>query len=170
MVGREARRYLKEGKLVPDEVMVQLILDEIELVEGQGWLLDGFPRTLGQVEALVQTVPVHVVLYLDVPFKNIIDRVKGRWVHLTSGRVYNDDYNPPSVAKRDDVTGESLVQRPDDLPDAVQERLKLYQQETKPVIDFFEQRGLLKTFAGTKSDIIWPKIKKYVEEKLIVCD
>ena len=169
-IGQEAQRYLEQGKLVPDMTMLQLILNELKLVADQGWLLDGFPRTLAQVEALVQKASIHVVLNLEVPFKTIIERVKGRWVHVPSGRVYNDEYNPPRFPKKDDVTGEQLVQRADDHPEAVHERLKQYEKQTKPVIDFFEEKGLVKTFTGTESDVIWPQIKTFIEEELITDD
>ncbi len=161
-VGQKAKQYLDQGKLVPDEVMLKLIMVELTQASETGWLLDGFPRTLGQGKALAEETSLSTIVNLDVPFQTIIDRVKGRWIHLPSGRVYNDDYNPPKVCGKDDITGEELVQRADDHPDTVLERLKLYESQTKPVIDFFEAKGLVKTFSGTESDVIWPQVKEYI--------
>ncbi len=165
-VGLEAKNYLDQGKLVPDQVMLNLILTELKQAE-TGWLLDGFPRTLGQAKALVAETSISTVINLNVPFQTIIDRVKGRWVHVASGRVYNDNYNAPKVHEKDDITGEALVQRADDRPDTVLERLKLYENQTKPVIDFFEEKGLVKTFSGTESDVLWPQVKQYIEKDCI---
>ena len=161
-IGVQANQYLKQGKLVPDDIMLQLILSEVRQASASGWLLDGFPRTLGQVKALVEEASIHTVVNLDVPFQTIIDRVKGRWVHLPSGRVYNDDYNPPKVSRKDDITGEDLIQRADDHPETVLKRLEQYEKQTKPVIDFLDNKGLVKTFTGTESDVLWPLIKHYI--------
>ncbi len=164
-VGQKAKQYLDQGKLVPDDVMLKLIMVELTQSSETGWLLDGFPRTLNQGKALAEATSLSTIVNLNVPFQTIIDRVKGRWVHLPSGRVYNNDYNPPKVHGKDDVTGEELIQRVDDHPDTVMERLKLYESQTKPVIDFFEAKGLVKTFSGTESDIIWPQVKQYINNK-----
>ena len=159
-LGKEAQSYISEGRLVPDNTMVSLILDSIGEARHK-WLLDGFPRTVPQAEALSQHVEVDTVVNLDVPFSTIIDRIKGRWVHVPSGRVYHNEYNPPKVARLDDHTGEELTQRPDDHPDTVRERLTQYDAQTRPVLDFYQQRGLLNTFTGTESDIIWPQVREY---------
>ena len=168
--GKAAERFVQEGKLVPDKAMVDLIMGEISTRAVQGrarprrWLLDGFPRTLGQARELAKQQPVDVVISLDVPRETILGRVRDRWVHVTSGRVYHATYNPPQVRWRDDVTGEPLTQRPDDHPDTVSKRLEQYSCMTQPVLDFYREAGLLKVFAGTESDVIWPQVKQFMEE------
>ena len=166
-VGLEAKEYIAKGLLVPDSTVMNIVLKELEEHYDRSWLLDGFPRTLSQVHSLLSEVSPHAVINLNVPFETIIERVRGRWIHPPSGRVYNDAYSPPQVACKDDVTGEPLVQRPDDHPRAVQERLQLYESQTKPVLNYFNEKGVLRTFTGTKSDILWPQIRQFVEDELL---
>lgn len=162
-LGKVVKKYLNEGKLVPDDVMIKFMIAELKKVENEPWLLDGFPRTVGQANALWKVQPVDVVLNLVVPFEVIIDRVKNRWVHLASGRVYNIGFNTPKVEGKDDVTGEDLVQRPDDKPEAVKQRLEIYESVTRPVIDFYKDKGILKEFHGRTSNEIWPKVTAYLD-------
>lgn len=164
-LGLKAQRFITAGELVPDETMVPLILAELQTMKG-AWLLDGFPRTQVQAEALHVQEPLDTVISLDVPSEIIVERVQGRWVHLPSGRVYNESYNPPRVAGRDDVTGEPLVQRDDDHPEAVRERLRQYKEQTQPVLEFYRGCGLLRIFSGTESDKIWPLVERYLLEEL----
>eukprot|EP00731_Ephydatia_muelleri_P036012 Em0192g2a len=107
----------------------------------KGWLLDGFPRTVAQADELWKHQSLDTVINLDVPFATIIERIRGRWTHIPSGRVYNDSYNPPRVSGRDDVTGEPLVQRPDDHPDTVLKRLQQYETMTKPVLAYYARQS-----------------------------
>lgn len=165
-LGKEVKAYLNEGKLVPDNVMIKFMLTELNEVGDKPWLLDGFPRTVGQAEALWKVQPVNLVLNLDVPFEVIIDRVKNRWVHLPSGRVYNIGFNTPKEDGKDDETGEDLVQRPDDKPEAVQKRLQIYESITRPVINFYKSKGILQEFHGRTSDEIWPKVTAYLDPLL----
>lgn len=162
-LGKEVKKYLNEGQLVPDDVMIKFMITELDKVSGKPWLLDGFPRTVAQANALWKVQPVDVVLNLNVPFEVIIDRVKNRWVHLQSGRVYNIGFNTPKVAGKDDDTGDDLIQRPDDKPEAVQKRLEIYESVTRPVIEFYKEKGILKEFAGRTSDEIWPKVTSYLD-------
>lgn len=118
---------------------------------------------MGQADALWKVQPVDVVVNLVVPFEVIIDRVKNRWVHLPSGRVYNIGFNTPKVEGKDDETGEDLVQRPDDKPEAVRKRLEIYESVTRPVIEFYKAKGILKEFEGRTSDEIWPKVTAYLD-------
>lgn len=115
---------------------------------------------------LVQTV--HIVLNLAVPHDVIVDRVRGRWVHLASGRVYNTGFNSPKVEGRDDVTGEPLVQRADDQPETVRHRLDVYERYTRPLVDYYSKHhpGVLETFEGSTTNAIWPKVEEYVQRKL----
>lgn len=166
-LGKEVKQYLNEGKLVPDDVMIKFMIAELNKVQNKTWLLDGFPRTVNQAEALWRVQPVDVVLNLVVPFEVIIDRVKSRWVHLPSGRVYNIGFNTPKVEGKDDVTGEDLVQRPDDKPEAVKKRLEIYDSVTRPVIEFYKKKGILQQFEGKTSDEIWPKVTSYLDPILL---
>lgn len=165
-IGREAERYTSEGLLVPDHTMVSLILDSISTSGSElRWLLDGFPRTVPQAEALSESVRIDTVINLNVPDSTIIDRIRGRWVHVPSGRVYHDEYNPPKVACLDDHTGDKLIQRPDDHPETVRERLQQYNSQTRPVLDYYLKLGLLHSFSGTESDILWPQIETFIRSE-----
>lgn len=162
-LGIEVKKYLNEGKLVPDDVIIKFMIAELKQNSDKPWLLDGFPRTVAQANALWKVQPVDVVLNLEVPFDVIIERVKNRWVHLPSGRVYNIGFNTPKVMGKDDVTGEDLIQRPDDKPEAVLKRLEIYKSVTQPVINFYKDKGILKNFEGRTSDEIWPKVTSYLD-------
>ncbi|BES99583.1 unnamed protein product [Nesidiocoris tenuis] len=165
-LGLDAQKYMKQGNLVPDEVMIGLIIGEIEKCKTGSWLLDGFPRTKKQAETLYSKAPVDTALNLIVPFDIIVDRIQKRWVHLPSGRVYNTDFNAPKVAGLDDVTGERLVQREDDTPAAVMKRLDVYSKTLGPVIEFYKSKGILEEFSGKASDEIWPMVYKYLSSHI----
>ncbi|KAJ8683459.1 hypothetical protein QAD02_019251, partial [Eretmocerus hayati] len=163
-LGKEVKKYLDSGSLVPDETMIALISGEIKKVGDKNWLLDGFPRTVSQAEALHKIHPVSLVINVDVPDQVILDRLRNRWIHLPSGRVYNIGFNDPKVPGKDDVTGEPLTQRPDDRPEIVQARLNEYADKTKPVIDYYKKLSVLESFSGNTTDSMWPSIKKCVEK------
>ena len=165
-VGLTAKKFIDRGTLVPDDVTIKLVLNELRGLSNLSWLLDGFPRTLHQAESLTQSVELDTVIHLDVPFQTIIDRIRERWVHLSSGRIYHNTFNPPRTPGRDDITGEELVQREDDKPASVGRRLDLYQQETAPVLQYFKQRNILITFRGTESNAIWPHVKKHIASQM----
>ncbi|KAF3933836.1 hypothetical protein ABW19_dt0200817 [Dactylella cylindrospora] len=114
-IGKQANSYMVSGGLVPDSLMVKLILSSLP-PPSSSYILDGFPRTRTQAEALATSVPVNFVVNLDVPHSVILDRIANRWVHPGSGRVYNLTYSPPKEPGKDDVTGEPLVRRKDDDP------------------------------------------------------
>lgn len=164
-LGLEAEGFIKKGKLVPDESMISCIMDELKTVKGN-ILLDGFPRTSVQAEKLWQAQPIDFAVNLIVPYEIIVDRVKKRYVHLSSGRVYNLDFNPPKVPMQDDVTGEPLSKRPDDNPEILQKRLNVYDNETKPVLEFYKAKGILHEFIGDTSNSIWDKLKPFLAQKL----
>lgn len=152
---------MKTGKLVPDHLVEQVVLPELK--EYNHWLLDGYPRTLAQAKSLMKQQQVDMLINLDVPDGTILERLHGRWIHIASGRIYHTLFNPPKVEGMDDVTGEPLTQREDDHPDVVHKRLNIYHTQTNPLLDYFEQLNLLKTYRGTESNIIWPQIRKDVE-------
>uniref|UniRef100_A0A8C4KW47 Adenylate kinase 4 n=1 Tax=Dromaius novaehollandiae TaxID=8790 RepID=A0A8C4KW47_DRONO len=157
-VGVLAKQYVERGLLVPDHVITRVVTAELEKRQGQAWLLDGFPRTLGQAKALDRICEPDLVISLHVPFETLKDRLSARWVHPASGRVYNMDFNPPHVHGLDDLTGEPLVQREDDRPEAVAARLRKYKDAVKPVIELYRSRGVLHSFSGTETNKIWPYV------------
>eukprot|EP00980_Cylindrotheca_fusiformis_P004477 scaffold953_cov141-Cylindrotheca_fusiformis.AAC.21 len=164
-LGKEAKKYMDEGELVPDDLMVGLVMEEAtpKLELGKSLLLDGFPRTVTQAEELEQAVHVDLVINLDVPNETIVERISDRWIHPASGRIYSYSYKPPKEHGKDDVTGEPLVQRDDDKPEKVRARLDLYEESTLPLVEYYENNGTLKSFQGTKSDVIYPEVRRWLE-------
>jgi adenylate kinase len=138
-LGKQVEQVMASGGLVTDEIIIALVKERISEDDCQnGFLFDGFPRTIPQAEALVDAdVDIDVVLEIDVDDEEIVKRMSGRRVHLDSGRVYHVDYNPPKEAGKDDVTGEELVQREDDQEETVRKRLAVYHEQTKPLVDFY---------------------------------
>ncbi|NXI47269.1 KAD4 kinase, partial [Galbula dea] len=126
----------------------------------------GFPRTLGQAEALDRICELDLVISLNIPFETLKDRLSARWIHPASGRVYNMDFNPPQVQGVDDLTGEPLVQREDDRPEAVAARLRKYKDAAKPVIELYKSRGILHSFSGTETNKIWPYVYTLLSSKI----
>jgi adenylate kinase len=140
-IGLAAKKLVDSGQFVPDEVILAMVKERLKASDcAPGYLLDGFPRTLGQAEAMRDGgVPVDFVLEIDVPPTDIIARMDGRRVHLASGRTYHVKFNPPKVEGKDDVTGEPLVQREDDRAETVKKRLEIYLAQTEPLIAFYTQ-------------------------------
>ncbi|XP_071396886.1 GTP:AMP phosphotransferase AK3, mitochondrial isoform X2 [Centroberyx affinis] len=137
-----------------------------DLLRGNIKAKTGFPRTVSQAESLDEVYTVDTVINLDVPFQTIKQRLTSRWTHLPSGRVYNIDFNPPKVAGLDDVTGEPLAQRDDDTPYTVTRRLKAYETQTEPVLEYYRSKGVLETFSGTETNKIWPHVQAFLHKKL----
>ncbi|KAM9735497.1 GTP:AMP phosphotransferase AK3, mitochondrial [Menidia menidia] len=164
-LGLLMKSCLDQGQLVPDAVMSRLILNDLRTIDSSSWLLDGYPRTVPQAEALDHAYTVDTVINLDVPFQTIKERLTSRWTHIPSGRVYNTDFNPPKVPGLDDVTGEPLVQRDDDRPDTVTRRLKSYETQTEPVLEYYRSKGVLETFTGTETNKIWPHVEAFLHRK-----
>lgn len=173
-IGKQAESCMRQGKLVPDNVMIDLITTEMKsrslLSSSASWILDGFPRTEVQAPALEKALaPAHadinLVVVLDVPESVILERIESRWIHEPSGRVYNLTFNPPKVPGRDDITGEPLVKRLDDNVETFRKRLASYRETTLGLIDYFKARGLVKSFSGTSSDEIYPNLLGYVKKE-----
>ena len=141
-LGLQVKEVMDSGALVTDEIIIALVKQRIQRPDCEnGFLLDGFPRTIPQAEALVEAgVTIDVVLEIDVDDEDIVNRLSGRRVHLDSGRVYHTIYNPPKIEMRDDETGEALVQREDDREATVRKRLQVYHQLTEPLVKFYQQR------------------------------
>ena len=153
--GLAAKRQMDAGQLVSDEVIVSLVKERLHEPDCEkGYLFDGFPRTLPQAEAMkTSAVRIDYVLEIDVPEAEIILRMSGRRVHLGSGRSYHVQFNPPKVEGRDDITGEPLVQRVDDLEETVRSRLAVYQAQTRPLVEYYTK------WAAT-GDARAPKVKR----------
>jgi adenylate kinase len=138
-LGLAAKKVMDSGDLVSDEIIIGLVKQRITEPDcAAGFLFDGFPRTLPQAEAMKNAgVKLDVVLEIDVPDAEIIERMSGRRVHPPSGRTYHVKHNPPQVEGRDDVTGEPLVQRDDDAEATVRNRLQVYHRQTRPLVDYY---------------------------------
>ncbi|MES2207950.1 MAG: adenylate kinase [Pseudomonadota bacterium] len=138
-LGLKAKSIMEAGQLVPDDLILGLIRDRLSQPDCQaGYLLDGFPRTLAQAQAMRDlNIQLDIVLEIDVPDEAIVERVTGRRVHPASGRSYHVRFNPPKQENIDDITGEPLIQRPDDTEITTRKRLEVYHQQTHPLINYY---------------------------------
>ncbi|KAF9013868.1 adenylate kinase-domain-containing protein [Cyathus striatus] len=190
-IGRIAEEVVASGKLLPDELMLEVVGSKLDALKDKHWILDGFPRTLGQGQLLdahlkKQSMPLTLVVNLDVPDQVILGRISDRWVHLPSGRVYNISYNRPKVDGLDDVTGEPLTKRPDDNPEIFSRRLVAFYESTSPLLAYYKSSSSITaerdphlhphqltfhrphklkvaTISGTTSDEIWPLLDQVVK-------
>ena len=155
-LGVEAKKVMDAGGLVSDEIIIGLVKDRLQQPDCQsGYMFDGFPRTLPQADAMKDAaVKVDVVLQIDVPDEEIIERMSGRRAHLPSGRTYHIKYNPPKVEGKDDVTGEDLVQRDDDREETVRKRLDVYHAQTKPLLDYYRNWAATGDAAAPRVEVI----------------
>ena len=140
-LGLQAKEVMDAGRLVSDEIIIALVKERVKETDCQdGFLLDGFPRTIPQAESLAQAqIAVDKVIEIQVSDEEIVHRLSGRYVHAESGRTYHIDYQPPKQAGLDDVTGEALVQRKDDTKETVRHRLAVYHEQTSPLVDFYQK-------------------------------
>jgi adenylate kinase len=140
-LGVAAKKVMDAGGLVGDDIIINLVKERLTQPDcAQGYLFDGFPRTIPQAQAMKDAaVRIDVVLEIKVPDQDIIERMSGRRVHLSSGRTYHIRFNPPKAEGKDDLTGEPLIQRDDDQEATVRKRLDVYHSQTKPLVDFYQQ-------------------------------
>lgn len=140
-LGIEAKKVMDAGQLVSDEIIIGLVKDRLAEPDSKnGYLFDGFPRTIPQADALKEeNIKLDFVIELDVPEEEIIKRISGRRVHPASGRTYHTVFNPPKQADIDDISGEPLVQRDDDKEETVRERLEVYKKQTRPLVNYYSQ-------------------------------
>ena len=138
-LGQKAKEVMDAGNLVSDDLIIELVKERISESDcSQGFLFDGFPRTIPQAEALeVNNIQIDGVIELKVPDDEILKRMSGRRIHLNSGRTYHVDFNPPLIEGLDDETGEELIIRKDDEPETVKDRLKVYWKQTQPLIEYY---------------------------------
>lgn len=142
-LGKAAKKIMDEGGLVSDDIIMGMVKERIKEDDCKnGYLFDGFPRTIPQADAMKEAdIAIDAVVEIDVPDGEIIKRMSGRRVHMASGRTYHVVFNPPRDEGKDDVTGEELIQRDDDQEDTVKERLRVYHDQTEPLVDFYSKEA-----------------------------
>jgi adenylate kinase len=156
-LGKQAKEIVDRGDLVPDDLISAVIEERLDSGEADdGFLLDGFPRTIGQAEMLEQALTkrgrkLTATLLIDAPDDEVVRRLSGRRICAKNGHVYHVEFDPPKHEGVCDQDGSRLVQRDDDKPETIRKRLEVYHEETEPLIDWYEQRGLLRRFDGTRS-------------------
>lgn len=154
-LGAEAKKYMDQGLLVPDELTVKILLDRVAQKDcAGGYVLDGFPRTIPQAEVLDKALndiqgKIDFAINVDVPDENIISRMSGRRACLACGATYHLKHVPPKTQDLCDICGKELVLREDDQPETVKNRLRVYHEQTQPLIDFYTGKGILKSVDGT---------------------
>lgn len=165
-LGKLAKGYMDAGELVPDEVVVDLVIDRLEKDDcSKGFILDGFPRTIPQAEHLTDALTkkemdIDYAIDVEVPDEEIISRISGRRSCPTCSAVYHIKFNPPKVEGKCDLDNSELIQREDDKPETVLNRLKVYHKQTQPLIDYYDKRGCLHEVDGTQStDKVFETIK-----------
>lgn len=155
-LGMEAKKYMDQGRLVPDELTVKILLDRVAQPDcANGYVLDGFPRTIPQAEVLDEALQgqgekLDWAVNVDVPDGNIVRRMSGRRACLKCGATYHIEHIPPKKEGACDACGSELVLRDDDRPETVQNRLKVYHEQTQPLIDFYTGKGILRSVDGTR--------------------
>lgn len=168
-LGKEAKSFMDKGELVPDEVTIGIVRERLSKDDCEkGFLLDGFPRTIAQAEALENLLKdmnesLDYVLHIDVPTDQLVERLTGRRVCPTCGATYHVIYNPPKVEGKCDKDGSELIQREDDKPETVRKRLDVNIEQTQPMLDFYKDKGYLVTIKGDQ-DI--NQVFKDIDEKL----
>lgn len=184
-LGLEAEKFIRTGNLVPDEMILKLILNELKSkrwVSSQSsvtdaspaepsknpsasFILDGFPRTAAQASRLDGLIPINLVVSLITPVDIILSRIASRWVHAPSGRVYNFEFNAPKIHGKDDITGEPLTKRGDDDEETWKLRLRKFDETSQPLLDHYDRKGVLWTVKGNSSDEITPKLFQELESR-----
>jgi adenylate kinase len=155
-LGREAKQYMEKGDLVPDELICEVIMERIDSNEADdGFLLDGFPRTVGQAEVLEEALEARdrsltAALLIEAPDDEVIRRLSGRRICQKNGHVYHLEFDPPKDDEVCDQDGSKLVQRDDDREETVQKRLSVYHDQTEPLIDWYDDKGVLRRFEGVR--------------------
>lgn len=165
-LGTEAKKYMEAGKLVPDEVIIGLMKDRLQEDDCKdGFILDGFPRTVEQAEALGETTEIDAVINIEVDMDSLVERITGRRSCPKCGAVYHIKFNPPKVEGICDACGSTLIQREDDREETVRKRLDTYMRQTSPLIEYYAEKGILKTVGGNGSiDDIYNSIRTILLE------
>jgi adenylate kinase len=168
-VGKKAKEFIQAGLLVPDDVVLSMLFERIQQPDcAKGYILDGFPRTILQAEQLAQHESMQAksfVLCLEVPDEEIVKRSAGRIVCRQCGSIYNRDISPPVHDNICDKCGGQVYRRVDDEPEVVRKRLKVYREQTQPLIEYYDKRGLLTMFDGNQSpDVVHAEFKRFIDE------
>lgn len=143
-LGKKVKEIMEAGDLIPDELTIELVKERLAEPDAKdGYILDGFPRTIPQAEALGQIASIDRVVKFDLDDGEIVKRLSGRRVHKPSGRTYHVLFNPPNEEGKDDVTGEPLIQRKDDEEESIRNRLSVYKEQTAPLVEYYRSKGLL---------------------------
>ncbi|MBZ4688538.1 MAG: adenylate kinase [Clostridia bacterium] len=168
-LGKEAKKYLDSGALVPDEITVGIVKERLQEPDcNEGFMLDGFPRTVPQAEALEKTMAdldekLDAVIYINVPKEKLIERLTGRRVCKNCGATYHVQFNPPKEEGNCDECGGELYQRSDDTVETVENRLNVYLENTRPLIDYYKEKGILKEIDGDQGvDKVFEDIQNYL--------
>ena len=164
-LGKQVKEILASGNLVPDEITIKMVENRLsESDANDGYILDGFPRTIAQADALASMSDVDYVVNFVIERETILKRLSGRRVCKSTGRTYHILYNPPKVEGIDDETGEPLIQRDDDKEEAILNRLDVYEKSTAPLIDYYKKKGLLIDLDASKSpEEIFEELKKVIK-------
>ena len=164
-LGLKAKAIMEAGDLVPDELTIAMVKERLSESDAQnGYILDGFPRTIPQAEALDGFATIDKAIRFELDEEQLVRRLSGRRVHKPSGRTYHVEFNPPKEAGKDDVTGEPLIQRDDDKEEAIRNRLKVYHDQTAPLVSFYETKGILVSVdASPAPDEVYKALKKVVQ-------
>ncbi len=169
-LGQKAKEVMDAGNLVSDDLIIELVKERISESDcSQGFLFDGFPRTIPQAEALeLNNIQIDGVIELKVPDDEILKRMSGRRIHLNSGRTYHVDFNPPLIEGLDDETGEELIIRKDDEPETVRDRLKVYWKQTQPLIEYYlgNKENLKLDYFSVEGTLSVEEIKNNIKEFL----
>lgn len=163
-LGKQVEAILASGSLVPDSVTIAMVRDRIAQPDCEnGFILDGFPRTIAQAEALEQMTGLDAVVNFVISNEEVIERLSGRRVCPSNGRIYHILFNPPKVEGKDDETGEALIQRDDDKPEAIKHRLDVYAAQTEPLINWYTEKGLIRNVHASNSmtpDMVFEATRK----------
>jgi len=161
-LGLKAKAIMAAGDLVPDELTIAMVKERLSEADAQkGYILDGFPRTIPQAEALEGFATIETAIRFELDEPQLVRRLSGRRVHKPSGRTYHVEFSPPKVAGKDDVTGEDLIQRADDTEDAIKNRLAVYHEQTAPLVEYYQKKGNLKNISAAPApDAVYETLKK----------
>jgi adenylate kinase len=164
-LGLKAKAIMEAGDLVPDELTIAMVKERLSNPDAQnGYILDGFPRTIPQAEALDEFATIEQAVRFELDEEQLVRRLSGRRVHKPSGRTYHVEFAPPKEPGKDDVTGESLIQRDDDKEEAIRNRLKVYHDQTAPLVSYYENKGILVSVdASPPPDEVYESLKKVVQ-------
>ncbi len=170
-LGLQAKVYVDRGDLVPDDVMIEIVKERVDQPDARrGFVLDGFPRTLGQARALDRMLAgagrrIDVVVYFDIPDDVIVRRLTGRRVCRQAAHIYHVEFSPPNAAGRCDVDGSELFQRDDDREDTVRRRLQVYHQQTEPLVEFYRRRGMFEAVRDEEIESVYRQLLEILKTR-----